>query len=125
MLTGSVDNGDAPIKLLEEFSWLTVTMSHGTADAEMPRGPTRGWHSSSGAWMDLVEDGCETIAFDLEVIAALEVHPEALGGAEVRAVALAECGVAGPRSSLDQMARASSAKVAWNRCLGSISMPSS
>jgi len=33
--------------------------------------------------MDLIEDGYETVAFDLKVVAALEVHPEALGGSEV------------------------------------------
>jgi hypothetical protein len=33
--------------------------------------------------MDLVKDGCKSVAFDLEVVAALEIHSEALGGAEV------------------------------------------
>ena len=33
--------------------------------------------------MDLVEDGGEAVAFGLEVVAGLQVHPEPFGGAEV------------------------------------------
>jgi hypothetical protein len=33
--------------------------------------------------MDLVEHAGKPVALDLEVIASLEVHPEALGGSEV------------------------------------------
>jgi hypothetical protein len=39
--------------------------------------------SGTHEWLDLLEDGCQAVTFDFDVVAVLEVQPKALSGLEV------------------------------------------
>ena len=68
-LTGTVAQGEGVVR---------ACTSSCAASAVFVRSCRRTIRISSDQWADLVENGAEAVAFDLQVVTALQIEPESL-----------------------------------------------